>query len=490
MPNCPALAQRRGELLERFRATATEAVLGGYREHLEACATPWVQAGQLQPLLDLFLLERAAYEVEYEGGQSRGMDRPARQRPRQGWWASCWRTTRRPDEPHRRQHRRAMTAARSRRRAARALLLPPAIAILLGAPLRRRRGRRGRRGDPGPAGRRLGGTCRRRGKELAPMEVLHAGGIFAARLGARAPGYRLRIGWRDGSEQCSADPYAFGLLLGEMDLYLIAEGRHLELGSCLGAQWRRVDGVQGVRFAVWAPNAQRVSVIGDFNGWLAARHPMRLRHPSGVWGLFVPAEMGARPGCRYKFDLLDPAGHALPDKADPVALATEAPPATASVIAAPGLGAPPFAGTTRTGCSGAPRPTATPPHVRLRSPRRFPAGSRQRPGFRLADARAAAGPIVAELGFTHIEFLPVMEHPFGGSWGYQPLSLYAPTARLGPPQAFAAFIDRCHQAGIGVILDWVPAHFPTDPHGLGRFDGTALYEHRDHARACTGTGTR
>lgn len=318
------------------------------------------------------------------------------------------------------------------------------------------------------------------GKELAPMEVLHAGGIFAARLGARAPGYRLRIRWRDGSEQCSADPYAFGLLLGEMDLYLIAEGRHLELGSCLGAQWRRVDGVQGVRFAVWAPNAQRVSVIGDFNGWLAARHPMRLRHPSGVWELFVPAEMGARPGCRYKFDLLDPAGHALPDKADPVALATEAPPATASVIAAPGLGAPPFAWHDKDWMQRRAEADryATPMSVyEVHAASWLGAANDPASGWQTLAQRLV--PYVAELGFTHIEFLPVMEHPFGGSWGYQPLSLYAPTARLGPPQAFAAFIDRCHQAGIGVILDWVPAHFPTDPHGLGRFDGTALYEHQD-----------
>jgi len=318
------------------------------------------------------------------------------------------------------------------------------------------------------------------GVQLTPMERLHAGGVFAGRLPAGAADYRLRIRWSDGSEQCGYDPYAFGMLLGELDLHLIAEGRHLELGSCLGAQWRPVEGVEGVRFAVWAPNARRVSVIGDFNGWQPARHPMRLRHPSGIWELFIPADMGAQPGCRYKFDLLDSTGGELPDKADPLALATEAPPATASVVAAPGISAPRFAWHDDDWMR---RREAADIYATPMSVYEVHAGSWLRAandpvhGWDLLAERLI--PYVAALGFTHIEFLPVTEHPFGGSWGYQPLSLYAPTARFGPPQAFAAFIDRCHQAGIGVILDWVPAHFPTDPHGLAHFDGTALYEHQD-----------
>jgi len=318
------------------------------------------------------------------------------------------------------------------------------------------------------------------GVQLTPMERLHAGGVFAGRLPAGASDYRLRIRWPDGSEQCGFDPYAFGMLLGELDLHLIAEGRHLELGSCLGAQWRPVEGIEGVRFAVWAPNARRVSVIGDFNGWQPARHPMRLRHPSGIWELFIPADMGARPGCRYKFDLLDSTGGELPDKADPLALATEAPPATASVVAAPGISAPRFSWHDDDWMR---RREAADIYAMPMSVYEVHAGSWLRAANDPVDGWEVLAerliPYVAALGFTHIELLPVTEHPFGGSWGYQPLSLYAPTARFGPPQAFAAFIDRCHQAGIGVILDWVPAHFPTDPHGLAHFDGTALYEHQD-----------
>jgi len=315
---------------------------------------------------------------------------------------------------------------------------------------------------------------------LATLVPVHPGGIFAGRLDKLPGNYRLRIRWPDGSERFSADPYAFGLLLGELDLHLIAEGRHFELGACLGAQWRKVDGVEGVRFAVWAPNAQRVSVIGDFNGWHPARHPMRLRHPSGIWELFVPAALGAQPGARYKFDLLDPHGAELPDKADPLALATEAPPATASVVAAPGASAPPFDWhdadwlRQREGADPYRAPISV---YEIHAGSWLRAANNTARGWDILAERLI--PYVRELGFTHIELLPVTEHPFGGSWGYQPLSLYAPTARLGPPQAFARFIDRCHQNGIGVILDWVPAHFPTDPHGLARFDGTALYEHED-----------
>jgi len=318
------------------------------------------------------------------------------------------------------------------------------------------------------------------GSPLADMERLHDGGIFAGRLPPGVSGYRLWVRWSDGTEQTSSDPYAFGLLLGELDLHLIAEGRHFELGSCLGAQWRPVEGIAGVRFAVWAPNAARVSVIGEFNGWHPARHPMRLRHPSGIWELFIPAELGAQPGSHYKFDVLDPHGAPLPDKADPLALATEGPPATASVVAAPGGSAAPFAWhdddwmRQRHESDRYAVPISI-YEVHVGSWLR--AANDPLRGWEVLSERLI--PYVAELGFTHIELLPVMEHPFGGSWGYQPLSLYAPTARLGPPQAFASFVDRCHQAGIGVILDWVPAHFPTDPHGLGQFDGTALYEHLD-----------
>ncbi|TWG88457.1 1,4-alpha-glucan branching enzyme [Cupriavidus gilardii J11] len=321
-----------------------------------------------------------------------------------------------------------------------------------------------------------------RGKDLGPMRCIHAGGIYEGTLpeGVGRRDYRLDITWGDGTRQLSADPYAFDLLLGDLDLHLIGEGRHFELGRCLGAQWMSIDGIEGVRFAVWAPNASRVSVIGDFNGWHRARHPMRLRYGAGVWELFVPAALGVQPGSRYKFDLSDAQGNPLPDKADPLALATELPPGTASVITRPDHTAAPFNWTDQAWMS---RRASQDPYVQPMSVYEVHAGS----WLREADDPARGWEVLADrlipyardLGFTHIELLPITEHPFGGSWGYQPLSLFAPTARFGPPQAFAAFVDRCHAAGIGVILDWVPAHFPTDPHGLARFDGTALYEHED-----------
>ncbi|CAG2134160.1 1,4-alpha-glucan branching enzyme [Cupriavidus plantarum] len=324
------------------------------------------------------------------------------------------------------------------------------------------------------------------GKTVAEMSRLHDGGVFAGRLpgwGKGQPGprdYRLRIRWPDGSEQVTADPYAFGLLLGELDLHLINEGRHLELGACLGAQCMTVDGETGVRFAVWAPNAQRVSVIADFNGWNCTRHPMRIRHGSGVWELFLPSALGAGAGSRYKYDLIGADGTPLPDKADPLALATEPPPATASVVACAGQSAPPYGWNDgewmRERASR--NPYAAPMSVyELHAMSWQRAADDPERGWEILAERLV--PYVRDLGFTHIELLPITEHPFGGSWGYQPLSLFAPTARLGRPEQFAAFVDRCHQAGIGVILDWVPAHFPTDPHGLARFDGTALYEHED-----------
>ncbi|WP_137924774.1 1,4-alpha-glucan branching protein GlgB [Cupriavidus sp. 2SB] len=325
-----------------------------------------------------------------------------------------------------------------------------------------------------------------RGEAVGDMLRLHADGVFAGRLPGFAQGhpvaqdYRLRIRWPDGGEQISTDPYAYHVLLGELDLHLFNEGRHLELGSCLGAQCVTLDNEAGVRFAVWAPNAQRVSVIGDFNGWNPARHPMRLRHGSGIWELFVPSAMGAQGGSRYKYDLTGPNGQPVPDKADPLAQATEIPPATASVVACAGHDAPPFQWNDEAWMTQRAQtdPYATPMSVyelHVLSWQRV-VNDTERGWDILADRLV---PYIRDLGFTHIELLPITEHPFGGSWGYQPLSLFAPTSRLGSPARFAAFIDRCHQAGIGVILDWVPAHFPTDPHGLTEFDGTALYEHQD-----------
>lgn len=308
---------------------------------------------------------------------------------------------------------------------------------------------------------------------LGDLQLSETPGLFVGHFD-RAQPYLLRTRWA-GGEQVAEDPYSFGPLLGEMDLYLFAEGNHRDLSSCLGAQLTTVDGVDGVRFAVWAPNARRVSVVGDFNVWDGRRHPMRIRYPSGVWELFIP-RLGAGEG--YKYEILGAHG-ILPLKADPVALATQMPPDTASKVAAP------LKIEWQDGQWMQDRRERQLPGAPL-SIYELHAGSwqceideagevaRQYTWHEMAERLI---PYVKDLGFTHIELMPIMEHPFGGSWGYQPLSQFAPTARFGTPDDFAAFVNACHQADIGVILDWVPAHFPTDTHGLAQFDGTALYEY-------------
>lgn len=305
---------------------------------------------------------------------------------------------------------------------------------------------------------------------LGSMEQGQVPGFFVTRLLHPQP-YLLRIRWA-GGEQITEDPYSFGPQLGEIDMHLFSEGNHREIGRVFGAQVAEVDCVSGVRFAVWAPNARRVSVVGDFNGWDGRRHPMRLRFPSGVWELFIPR---LQPGDAYKYEILGPQG-VLPLKADPVALATEHPPGTASVVARP-------LEYQWRDADWLQRRKALQAYDAPMSIYELHAGSWQRADDdRLYDWHELAErliPYVVEMGFTHIELMPIMEHPFGGSWGYQPLSQFAPSARYGTAHDFATFVDACHQAGIGVILDWVPAHFPTDAHGLGDFDGTSLYEY-DH----------
>ena len=304
------------------------------------------------------------------------------------------------------------------------------------------------------------------GKPLATLEPLGPHGLFAGPVPGEAP-YRLRILWPDAAQE-TEDSYSFPPLLGELDLHLIAEGRHRELGSVLGAHVVSVGGVPGVRFAVWAPNAQRVSVVGDFNGWDGRRHAMRKRVEAGVWEIFIPR---LEPGARYKYELLGPDGVLLPLKADPCGGEAEIAPATASIVPHPAVPSP----TAGRGPPHAPDAPISIYEVHATSWFRHEDG-RNLSWDELADRLV---PYAAGMGFTHLELLPVTEHPFEGSWGYQPVGLFAPTARLGPPEAFRRFVARCHAAGLGVIVDWVPAHFPTDAHGLGRFDGTALYEHAD-----------
>ena len=279
-----------------------------------------------------------------------------------------------------------------------------------------------------------------------------------------------------GGEWDVLDPYSFGPVLGPLDDYYIAEGSHLRLFDKLGAHAMEFEGVEGTHFAVWAPNARRVSVVGAFNDWDGRRHPMRLRMDTGVWEVFIPS---AGPGTLYKYEIVGKDGALLPLKADPYALQSEMRPKTASVVADPK----PFPWTDakyieERGKKDWRRTPVSIYEVHMGSWRRRADG-----GFMTYDQLAEQLiPYAVDMGYTHIELLPITEHPFDLSWGYQPTGLYAPTARFGDPAAFARFVDAAHAAGIGVILDWVPAHFPTDEHGLARFDGTALYEHLDPRR--------
>ncbi|MGB8339690.1 MAG: 1,4-alpha-glucan branching protein GlgB [Burkholderiales bacterium] len=314
------------------------------------------------------------------------------------------------------------------------------------------------------------------GSVLANLGLVHTDGVFEGQLPSRRRyfPYRLRIRW--GTTICEIeDPYRFPPVLGEMDVWLLAEGRHALIYEKLGVHSVTIDGVDGFAFAVWAPNASRVAIVGDFNHWDGRRHPMRCRRECGVWELFLP---GLRAGARYKYEIKDAAGALLPLKADPFAFATELRPATASIVSTP-----PGKATARAaaGAEAALLPSAARKapvsiyEVHSASWRRGENG-RVLSWPELADRLL---PYVSEMGFTHVEFMPVMEHPFDGSWGYQPTGLYAPTARHGSPADFAALVRRFHSAGIGVLLDWVPGHFPADAHALARFDGSCLYEHED-----------
>ncbi|PWV65962.1 1,4-alpha-glucan branching enzyme [Plasticicumulans acidivorans] len=312
------------------------------------------------------------------------------------------------------------------------------------------------------------------GGETVPMSADPAApGLFSCHLGNLGR-YRLRIHWAQTVHEID-DPYAFGVLLDAWDLGLFSGGGHAALGRCFGAMPMNIDGVDGVRFAVWAPNARRVSVVGDFNSWDGRRHPMRCRYEAGVWELFIP---GLRAGERYKFEILGQHG-LLPQKADPMAWAAELPPASASIVVEHAA----FewsdeAWMAQRARSGRASDAAMSIYEVHAASWKRPWG----PGETVLhwdELTEQLIPYVRDMGFTHIELLPITLHPFGGSWGYQPLGLYAPQPDFGSPAAFARFVDACHRAGIGVLLDWVPAHFPTDAHGLARFDGTALYEHAD-----------
>lgn len=299
-------------------------------------------------------------------------------------------------------------------------------------------------------------------------------GLFVWRSdpGTGAFGYSLVISTQDGSWR-TRDPYSFLPQLGELDLHLLAEGNHYRLYERLGARVWNADGTDGVLFSVWAPNAASVSVIASFNDWDRRRHPMRTRGSSGVWELFVP---GISPGDLYKYSILTGSGSVL-EKSDPLGLQAEFRPRTASVVAD-------LSGFRWTDGKWMEDRRGRDPLTSPLSIYEIHAGSWRKPGDwrdftsweELADGLI---PYLKETGFTHVELMPVMEHPFDGSWGYQTLGYFAPTSRLGSPWDFHRFVDRLHNASIGVILDWAPAHFPGDPSGLAGFDGTCLYEHQD-----------
>ena len=280
--------------------------------------------------------------------------------------------------------------------------------------------------------------------------------------------YQLRVQWADGTQQLLEDPYRFPLVLQDLDLWLLAEGTHQRPFECLGAHLVCINGVSGASFAVWAPNARRVSVVGSFNQWDGRRHPMRFRRECGVWEIFLP---DVAQGDLYKFEILGAQGQ-IAVKADPFAFHAQLRPETASVV----YPLPPRLPmrTDRAAANAFDKPISI-YEVHLGS-------WRKADGWRWLSYRELADtlvPYAKELGFTHLELLPVSEHPFDGSWGYQPLGLFAPTSRFGSPEDFKFFVDAAHAAGLGVILDWVPAHFPSDAHGLAEFDGTHLYEYAD-----------
>lgn len=310
----------------------------------------------------------------------------------------------------------------------------------------------------------------------AELTRVHDHGLFAAKVDAGlAKSYRLRLELGDGRLETVEDPYRFPPVLGELDIHLLVEGNHLRTFEKMGAHCVTVDGVEGVQFAVWAPNAKRVSVVGDFNHWDGRRHPMRLRVEAGVWEIFIP---GLGNGTLYKYELIGPHGNLLPLKADPYGHFAEVPPRTASVVW--DLAERDWQDgewmARQQGRNDRHAPVSI-YEVHLASWRRVPEeDNRSLSYLELADQLSA---YVADLGFTHIELLPINEHPFSGSWGYQPVGLFAPTSRFGNPEEFRAFVERMHQNGIGVIIDWVAGHFPSDPHGLAFFDGTHLYEHED-----------
>jgi 1,4-alpha-glucan branching enzyme len=316
--------------------------------------------------------------------------------------------------------------------------------------------------------------------ESKPMRRIHPAGLFEAICSPEVHDvnngrtYQLRAVDHKGQQVTMHDPYAFPPLLSDLDLYLFGEGRNWKAYEKLGAHMRTVNGITGVNFAVWAPNAESVSIVGDFNGWDRRKHAMRKHIPSGIWELFIP---DVKPGLLYKFSVKARGGYVV-EKCDPCGFAAELPPKTANIVTK----LEDYSWNdqawmaNRAEANGLDAPLAV-YEVHLGSWRKDHAK-----GYSWKNYRELAQELVEychKMGFTHIQLMPVSEHPFTGSWGYQTVGYFAATSRYGTPQDFMYFVDYCHQNGIGVLVDWVPAHFPKDGHGLAHFDGTALYEHAD-----------
>ena len=312
--------------------------------------------------------------------------------------------------------------------------------------------------------------------EPSSLARIHPAGLFGGRVTYLRPlkPYRLRVRYRNSTEIVKHDPYYFAPQLSDFDLHLFGEGNHYSIYNKLGSHPIVLDGLEGTRFAVWAPNAERVSVVGPFNLWDGRKHPMQARGSSGIWELFVP---GIGPGTPYKFELRTRGGRTIL-KADPYGFAMQLRPDNCSLVAT--LDGYQWQDAAWMEARAGREYLKQPINIYEVHPGSWRRRDDRAPPFmnwrELADELI---PYAVELGYTHLELMGVAEHPFDGSWGYQVVGYYAPTARFGTPHDLMYFVDRCHQAGLGVIIDWVPAHFPRDDHGLAEFDGTALYEHAD-----------
>ncbi len=330
-----------------------------------------------------------------------------------------------------------------------------------------------------PDAERVAVIARASGRKVTELQRVHRGGVFEKGLGNRRNpfDYYLRADY-DGVEAIEEDVYRFPSCVSRDDLYLFGEGTQERSYRWLGAHSRRLLGVEGVVFTVWAPNARRVSVVGEFNYWDGRRHVMRPHAASGVWEIFVP---GVNRNANYKFEVIDSRGEPLALKSDPYARSMQHPPQTASrVVMDDGFIWGDDGWLQRRNTQNSRRQAVSIYEVHVGSWRRRESENNRYLSYcELADELI---PYVIEMGFTHIQLMPVSEYPFDGSWGYQPIGMYAPSIRFGTPDEFRYFVDSCHRSGLGVLLDWVPGHFPTDEHGLGKFDGSCLYEHSDRRK--------